>query len=60
MNPKFQQRHYEMIAKLLGDLEIDDETITSYCEFFKSDNERFNEDKFRTAVKHYWGVKFSF
>ena len=58
MNPKFQQRHYEIMARLFGDLKIDENTINSFCEFFKEDNERFNEDKFRTAIKHYWGISF--
>jgi len=48
--PLFTQRHYEVIAKLMG------ETLDAYAftqdlvEYFAKDNPRFNKQRFAAAV----------
>tara|TARA_A100001201_G_scaffold99985_1_gene86065 strand:+ start:1034 stop:1219 length:186 start_codon:yes stop_codon:yes gene_type:complete len=57
---KFQRRQYEQIAKLFGELKMDERTIRSFCEFFRYDNPNFKEDVFRKRIVHYWGKPFTF
>jgi len=51
MNPMFTRRHYKAIAKALGRVCTTKETYESIVELFKSDNARFNEEKFYYAIK---------
>lgn len=53
---KFQRRHYEAIAEVLG-LMVD-ERIRNYCvahfiNMFERDNSRFQPDRFRGRVKQH-------
>lgn len=58
---KFQQRHYEILARLMQDVVPEPQTkaetraeyreriIRRMCEVFAEDNQHFNEDRFRVA-----------
>jgi len=48
--PIFTEKHFNTIAQIIKD--SDKETlINSLISFFKSDNEKFKESKFRKAIK---------
>ena len=56
--PKFSRRHYEDIAKILGQSyqnnlhKYDDEKLFNLlCQFFKKDNPKFNEVTFKRAIE---------
>ena len=55
---KYQRRHYEGIARLLGETEAPDLQIQSFCDFFAQDNRNFHAGRFKQAVKDYWGKPF--
>ena len=63
MNPKFQQRHYIALAQLLAKIDCDNvtkkEVIQVMCDYFKDDNERFDERRFKYAIKAY-ALDFTF
>ena len=44
-----------MLARLFGDMKIEEMYIASFCEFFRSDNNAFDEGVFREAIKERWG-----
>jgi hypothetical protein len=48
-NPKFTRMHYVMIAKAMYDSKQSDSAINALVELFKSDNDRFDEKRFREA-----------
>ena len=57
MANRFQKRHYEMIARLFGNCQVDVDTINSFCRFFEEDNHSFNEDLFRERIDDWWGIE---
>tara|TARA_R110001592_G_scaffold8366_11_gene45809 strand:+ start:1980 stop:2162 length:183 start_codon:yes stop_codon:yes gene_type:complete len=57
---KYQRRHYEGMAKLLGECEAPDFQVQSFCEFFAQDNSSFHAGRFKQAVKDNWGKPFKF
>ena len=50
---KFTRKHYEEIAKIIGNSNISFEDIKLLTSYFKADNPRFDSDRFMNAVaKH--------
>ena len=50
---KFTRKHYEEIAKIIGNSNISFEDIKLLTSYFKADNPRFDSDRFMHAVaKH--------
>ena len=47
---KFTRKHYEEIAKIIGNSNISDADITLLTGFFKSDNNRFDANRFLHAI----------
>ena len=51
----FQKRHYTAIALMLAKLDVENLTkkdiVEKMCEYFKADNNKFDETKFRYAIK---------
>ncbi len=52
---KYQRRHFEGIARLLGSIEAPAELADSFIEFFRYHNYAFDEEKFHTAIDENWG-----
>ena len=50
---KFTRKHYEEIAKIIGNSNISDADLTLLTGFFKTDNHKFDANRFLHAVaKH--------
>ena len=49
--PKFEHKHYEKIAELIGKAKDLDEFYRLFVEFAKNDNKRFNPTRFYNAVQ---------
>ena len=50
---KFSRKHYEEIAKIIGNSNISDADVTLLTGFFKSDNNKFDSKRFLHAIaKH--------
>lgn len=50
---KFTRKHYEEIAKIIGNSNISDTDITLLTGFFKTDNPRFDSGRFLNAIENY-------
>jgi hypothetical protein len=48
--PKFTHKHYEEIAKIIGNSNISDADVTLLTGFFKSDNNKFDANRFLNAI----------
>tara|TARA_E500000305_G_scaffold13947_1_gene9558 strand:+ start:534 stop:707 length:174 start_codon:yes stop_codon:yes gene_type:complete len=50
---KFTRKHYEEIAEIIGNSNISDADVTLLTGFFKTDNHKFDANRFLHAVaKH--------
>jgi hypothetical protein len=47
---KFTRKHYEEIAKIIGNSNISDADVTLLTGFFKTDNPRFDSNRFLHAI----------
>lgn len=47
---KFTHKHYEEIAKIIGNSNISDEDVTLLTGFFKTDNHKFDCGRFLHAI----------
>jgi hypothetical protein len=45
------RKDYVEVAKILKDIDVDDSTLNRFIQMFKSDNPRFDSNRFLTAVK---------
>lgn len=51
--PKFTRKHYEEIAEIIGNSNISDADVNLLTGFFKTDNPRFDSNRFLHAIaKH--------
>lgn len=50
---KYSRKHYEDIARILGYSNISHDNIVALCGYFKSDNRRFDVDRFMRAFKQH-------
>jgi hypothetical protein len=59
LTTKFKHQQLEVIAKILGDncIEQDSKLMTDFVDYFKDDNPRFQEQRFRDAVKRHCLIK---
>ena len=48
--PKFTRKHYEEIAKIIGNSNISDADVTLLTGFFKTDNHKFDCGRFLHAI----------
>jgi len=48
--PKFTHKHYEEIAKIIGNSNISDADVTLLTGFFKTDNHKFDCGRFMHAI----------
>lgn len=48
---KFTRQHYKQIAEMVAVSATKEELIDMLCVYFKTDNERFNEQKFRAYIQ---------
>lgn len=48
--PKFTHKHYEEIAKIIGNSNISDADVTLLTSFFKADNHKFDCGRFLHAI----------
>lgn len=55
MTHKYQRRHFEGIARLLGSIEAPAELADSFIEFFKYHNMNFDEARFHDRIDEFWG-----
>ena len=46
----FQKRHFEVIARVLGEMEAKRDLIEEFIQTFKNDNWKFDEHKFWKAI----------
>lgn len=49
--PKFEHRHYEVIAELIGKAKDLDEFYRLFIKFARNDNENFDVERFYNAVQ---------
>lgn len=49
----FQRRHYEALARTLGENDYSDENIDAFCVMLKYDNSNFNEARFREKISQH-------
>ena len=47
---KFTRKHYEEIAKIIGNSNISDADVTLLTGFFKADNHKFDCGRFLNAI----------
>ena len=50
---KFTHKHYEEIAKIIGNSNISLEDVKLLTSYFKADNPRFDSDRFMNAIAKY-------
>jgi hypothetical protein len=43
--------YFKKIADILGKQQANENLVNAFAQFFKSDNSRFSEGKFRAAIK---------
>lgn len=48
--PLFQKRHYQFFTKRIRAIKNKEELVGLLCIWFKSDNDIFDEERFRKAV----------
>ena len=48
--PKFTRKHYEEIAKIIGNSNISDADVSLLTGFFKTDNHKFDCGRFLHAI----------
>ena len=55
----FTQRHFEALAKILGDscIEEDSQLMENMIDYFEKDNPRFRTKRFKDAVKRHCLIK---
>lgn len=46
----FQRRHYIVVAKILGEMEAEQDLIEAFIKTFEGDNWKFDPDKFWKAI----------
>jgi hypothetical protein len=49
--------YFKKIADILGKQDASENLVNAFAQFFKSDNPRFSEGKFRAAIKSARGDK---
>ena len=55
---KFTRKHYEEIAKIIGNSNISFEDIKLLTSYFKADNSKFDSERFMHAVSKHKGAEF--